>query len=143
LVIPAFLPPPVVAKLIGGFGLSLIGFSAAEVPGVLFLADRDGAELFALWRSKLCNSLELAPAAVAGLAVVPMGALFFAAFGGAERLTLYVLFCCPKPLALMPTSTTATANETLIFKNPQFFARGTLSARELRATYWLDARTLP
>jgi hypothetical protein len=121
LVIPAFLPPPVPPKLIGGFGLSFTGFSPAEVPGVLFLAGPDDAEPFAaLCRSKLCNSLALAAEAVVGVAVMPMGALFFGAFSGAERLALTVLLCCASPLTPIPTNTIATANEDLIGKTPNY-----------------------
>ena len=150
LVIPALLLPPVPPKLIGGFGLSFTGFSPAEVPVVFFLADRDVAEPFALWCSRLCNSLELAPAAVAGLAVAPMGALFFGAFAGAERFALFaltVLFCCAKPLTLIPTKTTPTANENLIFKIlnslfGNFECSGTSS--QVSGTHLsLDARALP
>jgi hypothetical protein len=83
--------------------------------------------------------LELLAEAVAGLAVLPMGALFFGAFSGAERLTLNVSLCCANPLTLIPKSTTAIANENLIFFNPLpgipcFGTSGHLS---------LDARTLP
>jgi hypothetical protein len=72
----------------------------------------------AVWRSKVCKSLELAVEEAAGLAaVLPMVALFFGAFSGAERLTLNVLFCWANPLRLMPTSTTGTDHQYLIF-NP-------------------------
>jgi hypothetical protein len=131
LVIPAFLPPPVPPKLIGGFGLSFTGFSPAEAPGVL-LAGRDDAELFAaLCRSTLCNSLALAAEAVAGVAVIPMGALFLGAFSGAERLALSVLLCCANPLTPIPTNTIATANENLICKTLN-------SARNFESTYRLS-----
>lgn len=73
---------------------------------------------------------------VAGLAaILPMGTLLLGAFSaGCEGLTLNVLFCCASPLRLRPASTTATANENLIF-NPLLLNFGLLNP--------LDARTLP
>ena len=72
----------------GGLDFSLAGFSADPVP-VLFAADRDDAEVLAVSRSRVCNSLDVALDAT-GPAVLPMGALFLAAFSGGERLTLNV-----------------------------------------------------
>src|SRR5271156_5233641 len=65
-----------------------------------------------------CKSLALAPPEfVAEAAALPVGmASGFAFFSGGKLLTLKAAsLCCAKPLALIPTITTATANENLIF----------------------------
>ncbi len=57
---------------------------------------------------------------VAGLAVLPMGAILFGALAvECEGLTLEVPFplCCAKPFTLILANTTATAKENLMF-NP-------------------------
>jgi|SRR5208282_1221794 hypothetical protein len=84
----------------------------------------------------VCKSLALALEDVADRAVLPVGVIGFAAFSGGELLTLKVLLCCAKPLTLIPATTTATANEDLIFDPlPGKLIR--------RATLSLDARSLP
>ena len=139
LVVPALFPPPVPLKLIGGLGFSFTGFSAggffpADPEG--FPADPDDAVVLAVSCSTACKFLALAAEAVAGPAVLPMGTLAFGAFSGVECLTLNVLFCCARPLTPIPTNTTTTANENLIFfLDPLLRSPAVTHAPELRDTY--------
>ncbi len=70
----------------------------------------------------VCKSLALAPEDDADFVV--LGTIPFGAFSGGVRLTLKLplLFVCDvscaNPAALIPMTTTATANENLIFINP-------------------------
>jgi hypothetical protein len=83
-----------------------------------------------------CKFLALAEEGVAGPAVLPMGALAFGAFSGVECLTLNVLFCCATPLTPIPTNTTTTANENLIFfLDPLLDPLPVTHAPELRDAY--------
>ena len=115
-------------------GFSAGGFFPADPEG--FPADPDDAVVLAVSCSTACKFLALAEEAVAGPAVLPMGALAFGAFSGVECLTLNVLFCCAKPLTPIPTNTTTTANENLIFfLDPLLDPLPVTHAPELRDTY--------
>jgi hypothetical protein len=96
----------------GGFGLSLIGFT--EATPERFFAVALGTELLAVCRSNACSSLE--GEAVAGLPPamgLPTGALFTLT-GFSEGVCLTLNFCSATPLTLIPNNKSATAKENLI-----------------------------
>src|ERR1700678_589458 len=131
---PLLFPPPEPLRLIDGLDFSFTGFSAGA-----FFAPLRAPAVLTLWCSVFCSALALAEA-VEPVLVLIGGTVLRAGFSRVG-LTLKALPCCwAHPPTLIPTTATATTSENLIIdESPVPISQ----ARQLRATYDSDARTLP